>query len=444
MTSGPSVMGTVTVDPGMAVSRLPAGFVGFSYEKSHLTNAFFTGSNAPLIAMFKLLGPSILRLGGNSVDATSWSAGAPPTTGGAIGTMIGSADVDSLLDFLQATGWKSIYAVGLKNSNPAAAATEATYAAGKLGSTLAGFEIGNEIDLYGLAYSQLVNNWNAEADAVIAAVPNAVLTGPATAGHSLIPGFAKDEAGRISLLTQHYYRGDGHSAASTLTELLAPDPGLLSMLQVMSTAASTNNISGGYRIDECNSFYNHGAPNVSNTFGASLWVIDYLFTNALNGSQGANFHGGGPGQDGSTPFLYTPITEANGVVTGVQPIFYGMLLVTLAGTGDVLSTTAKAGSLNFTAYSVRATDGSTNVVIVNKDPMSNVQASVDLGASVGTASAVYLQGASLTATDGVTLAGGGISPAGAWTPSPAWALPVAGQVVTATVPAGSAVLIHAR
>jgi hypothetical protein len=436
-------MGSVTVNPGMKVGALPSGFVGLSYEKSHLTNSFFTGSNAPLIAMLKLLGPSVLRLGGNSVDATTWQAGAPPTTGGTIGTMIGTADVDSLLDFLNATGWKTIYAVGLKKSTPAAAATEATYAAGKLGSTLIGFEIGNEIDLYGLAYSQLVGNWNGEADAIVAAVPNAVLTGPATAGHNLIPQFAKDEASRISLLTQHYYRGDGHAASSTLAELLAPDPGLLSMLQVMSTAVSTNHIANGYRIDECNSFYNHGSPGVSNTLGSALWVIDYLFTNALNGSSGVNFHGGGPGQDGSTPFLYTPIQEANGAVTGAQPIFYGMLLVTLMGTGDLVATTAQAGSLNFTGYAVHSSDGSTNVVLVNKDATSAVQASVDIGASVGTASAVYLQGASLTATDGVTLAGAGISPAGAWSPNAPWALAVAGHVVTATVPPASAVLIHA-
>jgi len=441
--SGPVVNGTVTVAPGTKAGTVAPGFVGLSYEKSHLTNSFVTGTNAPLIAMCKLLGPSVLRLGGNSVDVTTWDPSAQPVSGGAVGTTIGTVEVDALRAFLDATGWKTIYAVGLKSSTPAAAATEATYAAGKLGATLIGFEIGNEIDLYpGLSYTQLLANWNGEADAIRAAVPGAVLTGPATASHNDIPMFAKDEAGRIALLTQHYYRGDGTQPAATMAELLTPDPGLTSMLQVMSTAVGANGTPSGYRIDECNSFYNHGSPNVSNAFGSALWGIDFLFTNALNGSTGVNFHGGGTGQDGANPFYYSPIEEAAGVVTGAQPLFYGMLLFTLAGTGDLLGTTASAGALNFTAYTVAPADGSRNVVLVNKDATSDVHAAVDLGAAVASASAFYLQAASLSALTGVVFAGSGVSPAGVWTPGAPYALSVSGSVVTVDVPAASAAIVH--
>src|SRR5258708_6970787 len=154
------VPGTVTVNPGTMQGKVPPRFMGLSYEKSHLTDSFLTGSNAPLIALCKLLGPSVLRIGGDSVDATSWQPTAPPMTGGKLSTMIGTADVDSLLDLLNATGWTSIYAVNLKHGTPAAAGAEAMYAAGKLGATLYGFEIGNEVDLYGLSYAQLLANWN--------------------------------------------------------------------------------------------------------------------------------------------------------------------------------------------------------------------------------------------------------------------------------------------
>ncbi len=231
-------------------------------------------------------GPSVLRVGGNSVDATTWDAGAPPTDGGTIGTTIGTADVDALSDFLDASGWSVIYAVGLKSSTPAAAATEATYAASKLGSSLVGFEIGNEIDNYGLSYTAVTANWNAEADAIVAAVPGATLTGPATASDGLVPSFAVAEKGRVALLTQHYYRGDGTLASATMAELLAPDPMLTPILHTMATSSSINAIADGYRIDECNSFYNHGASGVSNAFGSALWVLDYLFENAANGSFG--------------------------------------------------------------------------------------------------------------------------------------------------------------
>jgi hypothetical protein len=415
-----------------------------SYEKSHLTDAFFTGSNAPLIALCKLLGPSVVRIGGNSVDATTWDAAALPTTDGGIGTTIGSADVDALSDFLTATGWKTIYAVGLKQSTPAAAATEATYAASKLGSALLGFEIGNEIDLYNLSETQLFSNWEGEADAIRAAVPAAVLTGPATASNDLVPDFAQQEAKRIALLTQHYYRDDGQSASATMAELLAPDPNLQSILSVMSTGVSANAIADGFRIDECNSYYNHGAPFVSNAFGSALWAIDFLFANALSSAAGVNFHGGGAGQDGATPFVYTPIEEIGGVVTGAQPIFYGMLLFTLAGTGNVFATTASAGALNFTAYAVGQTDGSTNVVLVNKDATSAVDARVTMGANVTAATAQYLAAPTLNTLIGTTLGGTAISPAGAWTPNAPETLDVSAKTVTVNLPPASAALVHVQ
>jgi hypothetical protein len=433
---------TVTVNPAMSSGTIGPGFVGLSYEKSHLTDSFFTGENSPLIALCRLLGPSVLRLGGNSVDATSWDPTAPANPPATIGTTIGTADVDGLDDFLAATGWKALYAVGLEMSTPAAAAAEAVYAAGKLGGSLYGFEVGNEIDLYFLSYAQLLANWNAEADAITSAVPNATLTGPATSSTSLLSMFAHDEAGRIALLTQHYYRDNGGLPSATADELLSPDPALLSMLRLLSTTATANRISDGYRIAETNSFYNHGTPGVSNAFASALWVIDFLFTNAEHGSSGVNLHGGGAGQDGPEPFAYTPIEEVNGVVTGAQPIFYGMLFFTLAGTGTVYAANASADNLNFTAYAVGQADGSTNVALVNKDGTHAVGASVDMGMTVKTASAIYLEASSLTATTGVTLAGAPISPAGEWTFNAPWALPVSGHTVTVTVPAASAALVH--
>jgi hypothetical protein len=443
---GTPVAGTVTVDVATTVGKVPPGYLGLSYEKSHLTDSFFTPGNAPLIKLLQLLGSGILRLGGNSVDATSWLATAPPTTGGTIGMHIGTADVDALGQFLNATGWRTIYAVNLKTSTPAAAAAEATYAAGKLGNLVYSWEIGNEIDHYPLTYAQKVANWEGEATAIRAALPNAPLSGPAAGTDwmgTAVP-FAKSEASRIFLLTMHYYRGNGHVPTATLAQLLAPDPNLVTMLRALSSAATTNNLSGSYRLDECNSYFGHGSPGVSNAYGAALWAIDFMFIGALNGSTGVNFHGGGPGQDGPTPFLYTPVEEANGAVTGVQPIFYGILLFAMAGNGDLLSTTANAGALNFTAYSLRQTDGSINVVLNNKDAASTVQAVVDIASPITSAEVIYLRGTSLTATSGVTLAGGTVSATGDFVPTTTWALPPAGKTVSVVVPPASAAVVHVR
>jgi hypothetical protein len=441
-TTGPVVAGTVTIDPATTVGQVGPRFVGLSYEKSHLTDGFFSAANAPLVALFKLLGPSLLRIGGNSVDATTWDPSSLPADAGAIGTTIGAADVDDLRAFLDATGWTAIYAVGLKSSTPAAAAAEATYAASTLGGTLYGFEIGNEIDLYGLSYTQLLASWNGEESAIHAAVPAAKMTGPAMADYNSIAQFASDEAQTISLLTQHYYIGDGLVATSTMATMLAPDPNLPPLLQTMQSVTKLNAIADGYRIDETNSFYDHGAPYVSNAFGSALWAIDYLFANATSGSSGVNFHGGGAGQDGPTPFLYTPIEEIGGVVTGAQPIFYGMLLFTLAGTGDVLAATATAANVDFRAYAVSHADGSSALVLANRDATKNVAARVDLGKAATSARAIYLQAPTLSALTGTTLGGAPISAAGEWSATSSWALAVSGQTVTVTVPPASAVLVQ--
>jgi hypothetical protein len=68
-----------------------------------------------------------------------------------------------------------------------------------------------------------------------------------------------------------------------------------------------------------------------------------------------------------------------------------MLLFNLAGTGQTLPTTATAGNLTFTAYSIALGDGSTSVVLISKDTTSGIRATVNLGATTTQASAIYLQ-----------------------------------------------------
>jgi hypothetical protein len=193
---------------------------------------------------------------------------------------------------------------------------------------------------------------------------------------------------------------------------------------------------------------------VSDAYASALWGVDDMLTGAEYGAVGVNYHGGGENEDGNVctngpasctlPFRYSPIDEANSQVTGAAPLYYAMLFISRAGTGPLFSTTASFAALNVTAYAISQSDGSTNVVIVNKDSTSGLNASVDVGTPVTTASAVYLQGPSLTATTGVTFAGASVSPAGAWSPNPAYALTTKGNVVTVLVPPISAALVHAQ
>jgi hypothetical protein len=439
--SGPTTNGTVTVTPGTTVAQIGPGFAGLSYEKSHMQDGFFRGDNAALVALLRLLGPSVLRIGANAVDRTMWET-APVADAGAT---ITKADVDGFAALIKAAGWSAIYGVNMKTSTPTYASEEAAYAVTQLGGNLYGLEIGNEPDLYPSSvvssYSDFKTKWESFASGIKAggAGSNVAFTGPASAANYstwTIP-FANDEGSNITLLTQHYYRANGQDPSSTLDLLLQPDPNLVNELKKLSAAAKSNNIANAFRCGECNSFYNGGAAGVSDEYGTALWAIDFLFTNAQYGASGVNFHGGNN--------VYTPIAnDANGNVVEARPLYYGMLVFSLAGTGAMLGTQVSVSNINFTAYAVQPGDGSTNVVLVNKDGSNGVQASVDMGASISSASVIYLTAPSLDATSGITLAGTAVNPDGTWNHSPPYALSSTGTQYSVLVPPGSAALVHVR
>ena len=187
------------------------------------------------------------------------------------------------------------------------------------------------------------------------------------------------------------------------------------------------------------------AHDLSDTFIAGLWAIDYMFEVAKRGGSGINFHNGETGMDGTVPFYYEAIKEQNGVVVQVQPEYYGMLLFTQAGTGAMVSTTVTTSAQDFTAWAIRA-NGFTSVVLNNRNASSGVNATVDLGAAVSSASAIYLQGTpagNLTAAAGnVTLAGAQVTPAGVWNRNPPYIQTTSGNTVSVYVPPASAALVR--
>src|SRR5579872_3023460 len=330
--SGPATQASLLVTANAAGSIGPA-FAGLSYEISEVYGRLFTSSNSDLIGIFKRLGTSVLRLGGNSVDKNVWTPNGPGQTAG----QIAPSDIDALAGFVKATGWQCLYGINLGGAStgattPALAAAEAAYAAQQFGSSLLGIEIGNECDLYGVSgnffagnwsLSQFLTLWGQYRSAIVASTPGIAITGPASAGGEstwTVPFGQTVTKNEISLLTQHYYRGNGQLPSSTAAYLITPDPTLVADLGVLKSGAQ--GIGVPYRMSECNSFYNGGASGVSDSYASSLWVIDYLFNCAQAGASGVNLHGGGdsPG--------YTPI--ADGIITA-RPEFYGILLFTLAG-----------------------------------------------------------------------------------------------------------------
>ncbi len=345
-------------------------YAGLSFEKNDLVIPLFRPDNQAVIRLFGLLGPSVLRIGANQVDRSSWNA--------QVETLLsfGPAQIDALAAFVQATQWQMIYGVNLANNTPANAADEAGYVGERLGPSLLAWEIGNEPDLYvrnnyrpqGWGYKEFLEEWRTYRAAMSPAHPNVPFSGPATAfdvEEFNLP-FPRDVEG-LGMLTTHYYRGDRDDPDSTLKLLLKPDPALTSELSKLVPLASANNIPLGFRYDEANSFFGGGKPGVSNTLGAALWVMDFMFTCAIHGCTGVNLHAGGSGPG------YTPIADREGRIVEVRPAFYGMVMFSRAAQGLPMESSVDADeNINISAWGVERNDGGLNAILINKDERRSV------------------------------------------------------------------------
>jgi len=453
--TGTPVTATIKVTRGAPMGRLTAGAASFSFEKSHLSDGFFTGTHAPLIGMFKLLGPGVLRIGADDVNNSVWVPGATFVKPGTTSPNVGTAEVDALADFLTATGWKAIYAVNMRGSStPQTAVTELTYVVPKLGASLQAVEIGNELNLYPISNAETV--WRSFAQAIRQQFPGTLIAGPGDFEDvNYATSFVKNEASLIDVITHHYYRGQAGTSTATLANLVNTDSAVTSGSQALASSASSNAIKGGFRFGETNTYSSHGQAGISNALISALWAVNFIMTTSQYGSVGVNFHGGGQNMDGNTcpngvsscdrPFVYSPLVEVDSRVTAAAPLFYGMLLVSRAGAGQMMpAVVSNAGTTPVRAYAVQEGDGGTAVVVVNCDASKGVDATVDVGAPVTDASAIYLRGSSLTATSGITLGEAPVNADGSWSPKPAYTLSHGATTLTVPVPAASAVLITAR
>jgi hypothetical protein len=439
-----------------SAGTIPAAFAGLSYPKEKILGTLFTASDSSLIGTFKRLGPSLLRLGGNQTDQSVWT---PNGKGGKQG-QVAPADVDNLAAFLKATNWKCLYGINLAGpapwiTTPTLAAEEAAYVVQKLGSYLQSFEIGNEPDLYGRVGNPFAGNWTLDKfiarwtdfrDAIVQRTPGAPISGPADGGNALtwtIPFGQAVTSEKIDMLTQHYYVGNALAASSTVDKLLDNSLNRDIVRELAALNAASQELGLPFRMTECGSFYNTAPVNTSGSYAAALWGLEYLFICAQGGACGVNFMGGGnlPG--------YPPLLNDATSVTAISPLYYGMLFFTLAGAGELLATEISPGALNVTSYAVSPSTGGLNLVILNKEPVNNVQVEVALPQGFTNAALIELTqlspGASTPdpmATSGVTIQGGSVHTDGEFYPKSPYKLTPNGNQLSCYVPAMSAVLIH--
>jgi hypothetical protein len=418
-----------------AVSRpIPPGFVGFSFE-FEATRAY-TGSNPRavnpvLVQLIRNLAPGqapVLRIGGNSTDTSWWPVhGVTPSPG--ITYTLTRSWLATTRALAAAAGARLILGLNLKLNSAAELVAEAhAFQTGIGRSRIEGLEIGNEPELYGFT------PWYYDSSgAVVHARPPAFdfaayirdvsalarrlkgvpLAGPATGFPRWVgrlPELFAAEPG-LKVITYHRYplircfTQPGDPGYPTIPNLLGTDAARDVRGATAANIAFAHSHHALFRVDELNSVACMGQPGVSDTFASALWVTDTLFALARAGVDGVNIH--------TLPdAAYHPFTfqRVRGRWLGtVEPEYYGMLLFTRAAPpGSRMLAVSQSPNADVRVRATLTPQGVVHVVLINDNLTANQIIRLRAPAGAGKlATLERLRAPSVTATDGVTLAGQG-------------------------------------
>jgi hypothetical protein len=360
----------ITIDPNAPDAAIPERFSGLSYEMAIVLpdqrgRYYFSSANKHLVEMFRTLGIKMLRVGGNTADRPGIKFPEPP-------------DLDNLFAFAQAAGVKVIFTLRLRESNPEDAVKVARYVMEHYKSDVVCFAIGNEPNVFAKTYDAYREELDKYMASIIAVAPDAKFCGPSTTPGKAVWAcdLANDygHSGRIALITQHDYPG---GSARKVTDTAAARDNMLSPAWLkhyekfhdsFAPAAVSNRLA--FRLEEANSFYNGGAKDVSDTFAAALWGLDYLYWWASHGADGINFHTGDSVAAGeeNTPCRYASFRSSTSGYS-VMPVGYALKAFDVGSHGQIVPLTfaSNTEALNLTAYGVLAADKSVYVTIINKE-----------------------------------------------------------------------------
>ena len=437
----------IAVDRGRRLGAIPADFTGLGYEISSVARpGLLSARNETYVRLVKTLGSSgVIRVGGNTSDYSSFApksrAISSPT-----GTVVNSEGLRELAGFLEATGWRLIWGLNLGSGDRQQILDEAAAVAAACKDKLLAFEIGNEPDQFGgghrpsgYRYDDYLKEYRSYKAAVRSKLPDAPFAGPDVAGATdWVTRFAADEGSDLKLLTHHYYR-ECAGATSSLEKLLLPDPKLVPQLERQRAASVAAHVP--YRICETNSFCGGGKPGVSDTFGAALWVLDFMFTLASYDCAGVNMETG-VNQMGFIS-SYSPVGDDDHGAYSAKPEYYGMLAFAPSSRGEKVAVNCDAAGLNLTSYAVDGDSGLT-VTIVNKDESRDAEVAITGTQGPGDCRALRLVGPSLQSRNGITLGGAAVDSKGDWKPRVFETVANKGGQCEIGVPAGSAVILSWR
>ncbi len=450
--SRPQTPVTLTIDPNGPGAAIPADFMGLSFEMSRVladTNGghYFSATNKALLKTFHTLGIKNLRVGGNTVDR--------PTV-----PIPSHADVDNLFAFAKAADIKVIFALRLRDSTPEAVVERAKYIADRYSGNLLYFAVGNEPNVY-IKGANATGDYCEQAKKYMAAInavaPQARFCGPGTISGNWSTAYARAfaHADLVKLVTQHNYTGGSaykvtNNPAGAIDKMLSP-AWQESYEKAWNSFVPVAKESGiPYRLEEANNFFNGGAKDVSDTFAAALWGLDYLYWWAGHDATGVNFHTGDfvAAGERNTPCRYAVFWSAPDGYA-VHPLGYAVKAFSLGSQGRLVPATLSTNNdnVNLAAYAVVGSQKELYVTLINKDHGAAARDAIVTIAPTQPyrrAKITRLAANQITDTTGVTLGGAEITDTAAWKGKWETVSAAEGGRFVVNIPAASAAVIRLK
>ena len=430
-------LATVTVQTRQLGKTIPADFVGLSLEVSTAGQglavppadrqmgkpagpgaeyAYSLGEpgwpNTTFFKFMRNLGPGILRLGGNSQDNTCWDAKDAPHPDWCKAP-ITHADMQLYSAAAQASGWKLILGLNLKQNSAQWAEREVSEGVAKdiKSSELLGLEIGNEHDLYERD-GKRPGKYSAAADARdFLTYVKAFRANPATRSFAAM-GPASCCAWRnprdlatfidgvgpnnLKLVTVHNYSTTTcGNRTVTARELLSRELMDRYDREVKALVAVADQRHLPIAMAETNSASCGGMKGVSNAFTSTLWGLDFLFVSAEDGFTGVNYHisyrAGGSAYNPVDTIGWKNGTKGWTFKNKAEPLYYAMYMFARNASGGHVLPTEVQTSSNVTAYAVSACSGCADkIFVLNKDLTASGEVRVHLTGPMGDASLLLL------------------------------------------------------
>lgn len=432
---------TVTIERHRPLTAVPRSFLGLSTE--YWTLPFDERHVLLFRRIISLIhvagdGPLVLRIGGNSSDYTFYAPRARRLPPWAFG--LTPAFIDRTARVVRAMRLRVILDLNLVTGTPQLARAWVREAESALPpSSILGFEIGNEPDLYSRGYwhaategqpfgrrvlppnlgpDRYVTDFAAYGRAVAGASPHPALFGPAVAnpsrdgGRLWIQALLHGPHRYLRVVTAHRYPYTrcvfpGSRRYPTITRILS-EAATAGMAASVGPAVRSAHAAGfRFRLTEFNSVTCGGVPGISDSFATALWAPDAAFELMRTGAEGINLHA--RQNTVNDPFTFT----GDGVLA--HPLLYGLILFarTLGPDARLVPIHIRASRFpHVKVWAVSVGRRTLHVLVINKGPR---RASVELNApAAGIASVQRLSAPAPSARSGATLAGQSLDEDGEW------------------------------